>query len=352
MIRKGAISVEHSNRPSWRKRFGKIGLAAVLTVGLTVGASACSSGAAAPKSADQTNGISGKRITFVTFGMQYEFIVGLVTTVKDRLEKAGAVVTIVDGKSDPNLQTTQLQDALAQQPDAVLVDPVDPALMTAGIQKANQQGVPVFIVESLPDNANYTSFVGYDNVAAGALGAKTLAQAVGDSGTVLQLQGGEASKQAQQRKQGFDTEMAKHPKITVKNLKTEWTAENANSMTLDAFTADPNIVGIWSHNDEMIRGAVEALKQRGKTATVGNPGHIAIVGHDGTPLALKRIQQGVQDASVVYDAIKMGNVTADNAEAFFSGKSFQKDTTIQPFIADVTNVSDPALWGNLPALQK
>ncbi|WP_382308023.1 sugar ABC transporter substrate-binding protein [Herbiconiux sp. UC225_62] len=347
--------MKHSNAQPWRKRLGKLGVAAAVTAGLVFGASACSSGTTAGGSTDagsDGSGISGKRITFVTFGMQYEFIVGLVSTVQQRLEDAGAEVTIVDGKSDPNLQTTQLQDALAQQPDAIIVDPVDPALMTAGIQKANQQGVPVFIVESLPDGVDYTSFVGYDNVAAGELGAQTLAEAVGDKGTVLQLQGGEASKQAQERKEGFDTEMAKHPDITVKDLKTEWTAENANSMTLDAFTTDPDIVGIWSHNDEMIRGAVEALKQLGKTAAVGEAGHVAIVGHDGTPLALDRIRDGVQDASVVYDAIEMGNITADNAEAFFADESFEKDTVIVPFIATIDNVEDESLWGNLPALQK
>ncbi|MCS5716944.1 sugar ABC transporter substrate-binding protein [Herbiconiux sp. CPCC 205763] len=346
--------MKHSNSQPWRKRLGKLGLSAALAAGLVLGASACAGGTTATGDdvGSDGSGISGKRITFVTFGMQYEFIVGLVTTVQERLEAAGAEVTIVDGKSDPNLQTTQLQDALAQQPDAVIVDPVDPALMTAGIQKANQQGVPVFIVESLPEDVEYTSFVGYDNVAAGELGAQTLAEAIGDKGTVLQLQGGEASKQAGERKEGFDTEMANHPDITVKDLKTEWTAENANSMTLDAFTTDPDIVGIWSHNDEMIRGSVEALKQLGKDAVVGEDGHVVIVGHDGTPLALDRIREGVQDASVVYDAIEMGNITADNAEAFFSDESFEKDTIIQPFIANADNVDDDSLWGNLPSLQK
>lgn len=335
-------------------RFARGGLAVALSAGLLVAAAGCAAGdasAGASGGADSDgSGIEGKRISYISFGQQYEFIVGLTTTLEDRLTEAGATVTTLDGKSDPNLQTTQVQDALAQQPDAIIIDPVDPALMTAAIERANSQGVPVFIVESLPDGVEYTSFVGYDNVAAGALGAKTLAEAVGDEGTVLQLQGGEASKQANERKEGFDTEMENHPNITVRDLKTEWTAENANTMTLDAFTSDPNIVGIWSHNDEMIRGAVEALRQLNKTAVVGEDGHVVIVGHDGTPLALQRIRDGVQDATVVYDAIEMGNQTADNMIAFFADEDFPKDTIIEPFIANDGNVDDPELWGNLPAL--
>jgi len=349
----------HSNgsgrtRRSLSRRTARLATAFAISAGLVLSAAACSSDAAGGDSADagasDGSGIEGKRISYISFGQQYEFIVGLTTTLEDRLEEAGAEVTTLDGKSDPNLQTTQVQDALAQQPDALIIDPVDPSLMTAAIQRANQQGVPVFIVESLPEGVEYTSFVGYDNVAAGALGAETLAEAIGDEGTVIQLQGGEASKQARERKEGFDTEMKNHPNITVRDLKTEWTAENANSMTLDAFTADPNIVGIWSHNDEMIRGSVEALRQLGKTAPAGEDGHIVIVGHDGTPLALQRIRDGVQDATVVYDAIEMGNITADNLIAFFAGEDFEKDTIIVPFIANSANVDDKSLWGNLPSL--
>lgn len=322
---------------------------------LTTGGSPSAGGGASASGGASTSGseLAGKKIIYVTFGMQYEFITGLVSTVQEKLKAAGAAVTIVDGKSDPNLQTTQIQDALAQQPDALIVDPVDPSLMIAGIQKANQQKVPVFINESLPDGVDYQGFVGYDNVAAGTLGADALGKLVNGKGTVLQLQGGVASKQAQERKKGFDTEMAaKFPGVMVKSLKTEWTADNANSMTLDAFTADSNIVGIWSHNDEMLRGSGQALVKLGKTATAGSAGHVVVVGHDGTPLALQRIRQGSQDASVVYDAIKMGNITATDIVAYFGKKSFPKDTIIKPFLADKANVADKSLWGNLPALQK
>jgi len=339
-----------TNRKS--KLLGRAIAGLALGTGLVLALGACATPASpGGESSSSASSIEGKRITYVTFGQQYEFIVGLVSSVQKDLEAAGAVVTILDGKSDPNLQTTLIQDALAQQPDAIIVDPVDPSLMIAGIEKANAQGVPVFITETLPDGVDYAGFVGYDNVSAGVLGAQTLAELIGDTGTVLQLQGGVGSTQAQQRKEGFDTEMAKHPDIVVKDLKTEWTAENANSMTLDAFTTDPDVVGIWSHNDEMIRGAVTALAQLGLDAPAGEAGHISIVGHDGTPLALNRIRDGVQDASVVYDAIVMGQTTAANIIAYFSEKSFDKDTILKPFLANKDNIDDSKLWGNLPELQ-
>lgn len=300
---------------------------------------------------DAATGIEGADLHFVTFGMQYEFIVGLVSTTESELEAAGANVTVVDGRSDPNLQTTQIQDALAQQPDALIVDPVDPDLMLSGIQSAGEQGVPVFVAESLPEGVEYTAFVGYDNVAAGALGAETLADLIGGEGTVLQLKGSDGSKQARERKQGFDEAMANYPDITVRDLNTEWTAENANSMVLDAFTTNPDIAGVWSHNDEMIRGAAQALEQLGRLTPSGEEGHVSIVGHDGTPLALQRIREGTQDASVVYDAIEMGRITASNIVAHLNGEAFDQDTIIEPFMVDSSNVDEPTMWGNLEGLE-
>lgn len=334
---------------------GRRGAAAILGISLTVAVAACGGGTdagAETGGAEESTGIEGKQVTFVTFGMQYEFIVGLVSTVEQDLEEAGAVVTIIDGRSDPNLQTTQIQDALPQQPDALIVDPVDPDLMIAGIQSANDQGVPVFIVEALPEGVEYEAFVGYDNIAAGALGAQELAELVGEEGTVLQLRGGEGSKQAGERKEGFDVEMENYPSITVMDLATEWTAENANSMVLDAFTANPDVVGIWSHNDEMLRGSEQALRQLNQLVPADEDGHIAAVGHDGTPLALERIRNGTQDASVVYDAIEMGEIAAANVIAHFDDEPFEKDTIIEPFLADPSNVDDAELWGNLPALNQ
>lgn len=332
-----------SNRRS-HNRFGRAGTVLAASIGVVVGLAACAPTETADAPAD-TSGIEGKNISYISFGQQFEFIVGLTLAITESLEEAGANVTVLDGRSDPNLQTTQIQDALATQPDALIVDPVDPTLMISGFELAASQGVPMFVVETLPDGVEFTGFVGYDSVGAGALGAETLASLVNETGTVLQLRGAEASQQAQLRKQGFDEGIAAYPDITVQDLNTEWTAENANAMVLDAFTVDPNIVGIWSHNDEMLRGAFEALDVLG----VG-PDEVGVVGHDGTPLALQRIREGIQDATVAYDAIGMGQLISEKIIAYFEGEDFEQTTILDPYLVEPMNVDDESHWGNLPAL--
>jgi ribose transport system substrate-binding protein len=138
----------------------------------------------------------------------------------------------------------------------------------------------------------------------------------------------------------------KYPNIEVRSLNTEWVADNAYKMVLDSFTQDPKISGVFSHNDEMVRGVVSALRQIGKLAPPGQPGHVAIVGLDGTPLALDRIREGTQDASVGQDPNGMGAIILGQMIAYFEGKPFEDKGLTKPILITKENVNDPNLWGN------
>ena len=134
----------------------------------------------------------------------------------------------------------------------------------------------------------------------------------------------------------------------MRSLNTEWAADNANKMVLDAFTQDPNIVGVFSHNDEMMRGVVSALRQIGKLVPPGEPGHVFIVGLDGTPLALDRIRSGEQDATVAQDPYAMGGGgILDMVIAHFEGGAYEPKLQTKPYIIDKSNVDDARNWGNL-----
>lgn len=291
----------------------------------------------------------GKTVEYITFGLQFEYQVAMVEGVKKKAAAAGLVLRVIDGKGDPNLQVTQVLDAVTKKPDALLINPVDATLLVAGVKRANEANIPVFIMENPPPEGKYLAFVDYDNEAGGALGADTLAKLIGEKGMVLETRGSVGSAQAQARHKGFNDRMKeKYPNIQVKSLNTEWVADNAYKMVLDAFTQNPDIKGVFSHNDEMVRGVVSALRQIGKLVPAGQPGHVAIVGLDGTPLAHDRIRKGdgSQDASVGQDPNAMGGNILDAIIAYFEGKDFPKSTQTKPLLVSKDNVDDPSLWGN------
>jgi ribose transport system substrate-binding protein len=292
-------------------------------------------------------GARGKRVGYITFGLQFEYQVAMVEGIKKKAADAGLVMQIVDGKGDPNLQVTEVLDAVTKQPDALLVNPVDAKLIVAGVKRANEANIPVFIMENPPPEGKYLGFVDFDNEGGGAMGADELAKLIGEKGVVLETRGSIGSDQAQLRHKGFvDRMKEKYPNIEVRSLNTEWVADNAYKMVLDAFTQNPNIKGVFSHNDEMVRGVVSALRQINKLVPPGKEGHVAVVGLDGTPLALDRIRQGTQDASVGQDPYAMGGIILDDIIAHFEGKPFNPKGRTEPVLITKENVDDPHLWGN------
>jgi ribose transport system substrate-binding protein len=292
-------------------------------------------------------GAKGKTVGYITFGLQFEYQVALVEGIKKKAAGAGLVMQIVDGKGDPNLQVTEVLDAATKKPDALLINPVDAKLIVAGVKRANENNIPVFIMENPPPEGKFLGFVDFDNVAGGSMGADELAKLIGDKGVVLETRGSVGSDQAELRHKGFiDRMKEKYSNIEVRSLNTEWVADNAYKMVLDAFTQNPNIKGVFSHNDEMVRGVVSALRQIGKLTPAGKEGHVAVVGLDGTPLALDRIRQGTQDASVGQDPNAMGGFILDDIIAYFEGKPFNPKASTEPVLITKENVNDPNLWGN------
>ena len=297
--------------------------------------------------AAQAQGIKGKTVEYIAFGLQFEYQVALVNGIKKRAADAGVTLHVIDGKGDPNLQVTQVLDAVTKKPDALLINPVDAKLLVAGVKRANEAKIPVFIMENPPPEGAYLSIVDFDNVAGGAMGADALAAAIGGKGIVLETRGSTGSAQAEARHKGFTEQMkTKYPGIEVKSLNTEWVADNAYKMVLDALTQSPNVKGVFSHNDEMIRGVVSALRQTSKLLPAGDPNHITVVGLDGTPLALQRIREGTQDASVEQSPIAMGSFIFDQMAAHFDGKPVDKAGQTKPILIDKAGADDPAHWGN------
>jgi ribose transport system substrate-binding protein len=292
-------------------------------------------------------GAKGKTVGYVTFGLQFEYQVAMVDGIKKKAAEAGLVMNIVDGKGDPNLQVTEVLDAVTKKPDALLVNPVDAKLIVAGVKRANEANIPVFIMENPPPEGNFLGFVDFDNVAGGAMGADELAKLIGEKGVVLETRGSVGSDQAQLRHKGFiDRMKEKYPNIEVRSLNTEWVADNAYKMVLDAFTQNKDVKGVFSHNDEMVRGVVSALRQIGRLVPYGKEGHVVVVGLDGTPLALNRIREGTQDASVGQDPFAMGGFILGNIIDYFDGKSFKPKNSTEPILITKENVNDPSLWGN------
>jgi ribose transport system substrate-binding protein len=312
----------------------------------TIALSGC--GASTSSSAQGAGGgAKPKKIAVLLYSQSFEFMVALGQGIKNKAKELNVDVTVLDAKGDSSTQISQIQDQLAKGVDGIVLSPNNSAELAPGVQMIHDAGKTVTTVDSVIPGDVADAAVAFDNEKAGKLGAEELAKLMGNKGTVLEYQGAKGAYHAILRGKGFTEGIKQSPDIKVISRDAQWTADNALSLTVDNFTSDPSINGLFSHNDEMVRGVVSGLSQINKGAPVGSAGHIPLVGVDGTPLALDRIRKGVQDATMDQNPFTMGALALQAEVDILDGKQVPKMQLTDTQLITKANVDDPKLWGNI-----
>jgi len=285
-------------------------------------------------------------IAVLLYSHGFEFMVALDHGILDEAEKQGVSAAILDGQAKSDVQISQIEVSIAKKVDAIILSPNNSDELVPGVKKANDAGIPVVTVDAIVSpGAKVASAVTFDNIGAGKIAAEYIQKKLGE-GTILEFQGAQGAYHSKIRNLGFCEVMKNDANFKVISKDVNWSAEVAQSITADVITANPQVNAIYSHNDEMVRGIVSGIKQLGKSKKVGESGHIVIVGIDGTPLALERIRNGEQDATVNQDPFEMGAIALRTAIDVVNNKPVQKEIFIPPILITKDNVNDPKLWGN------
>ena len=285
-------------------------------------------------------------LSLLLFSRGFEFMVALDQGAKHEAAKEGVNLTVLDGQSSATVQTGQVDDLITKKVSALLISPANSQEIVPAVRRANEAKIPVVAVDGIvAPGGRVVTYVGFDNAAGAKVAAEYLLQH--HAKKILEVQGAQGEYHAQLRHKGLMEGLSADPSVKVISRPAEWLAEKAQSMTADALTADPTIDAIFSHNDEMIRGIVAGLKQIGKFKKPGEEGHIIIVGIDGTPLALQRIRNGEEDATVQQDPFVMGALAVQSAINALAGKESPPQQLLPPTLVTKDNVDTPTLWGNV-----
>jgi ABC-type sugar transport system substrate-binding protein len=267
-----------------------------------------------------------------------------------------------DANSDPAKQAGDVTTLLAKGPKAMIVNPVDAKAIVPAIKRANGNDVPVVTVDQAPDGGDVAMVVRADNIGMGKTACQEMGRLLDGKGTVLDLQGALTSANGRERTQGFGECMkANFPGITVVRRPTNWEMEKATNAA-QTILSTQKIDGIFWASDFFAPGIKKVLKSQGKWKKVGEPGHIAIVGIDGTAEGLQNIRDGYQDATVSQPLDLYAKYSVQYAKEAAAGKKFaagktDHDSVIEEqngMLADLLpaplvtkkNVDDPSLWAN------
>lgn len=303
---------------------------------------------------EYTQPAEDQQLTFalLLFSRGFEWMIGLENEFKSTCEELGVEAIVLDAQSSDETQLNQIQDMITQKVDAIILTPNSNDGLIPGVEAANEAGIVLTTCEGIVTGGTVPLHVVYDNEQAGQLAADYIIDRIGESGTVLETRGALASLSATGRHTGFETVMQTYPDINFIAKNAEWVAVEAGKFTSDILTTNPELGAVYSNNDEMQTGIQSALSESGRLVKVGEDGHIVLVGIDGTPLALERIRDGIQDCSVVQDPFSQGRAITMNTYNFLMGEDVPEEEVVQPYIVTADTVDDPNLWGNKSELLK
>ncbi len=152
--------------------------------------------------------------------------------------------------------------------DVIGLPPVVETGWEAVLTEAKEAGIPVIFIDrkaAVSDDL-YATFIGSDFVLEGENAAKEMGRLLGGSGNVVELEGTVGASVSNDRKNGFHRELsASFPGITVLESQTGDFTRAKGKEVMESFikTYGDAIDGVYAHNDDMVLGAVEALKEAG-----------------------------------------------------------------------------------------
>lgn len=146
------------------------------------------------------------------------------------------------------------------------------------------------------DHERWVSHITYDGVDSGQQIAEAMFAEMGGSGGIVALQGILDTGAAKDRFEGLEAALAENPDI---ELLDQQTANFSRAEALDVMKTlitkhGDEINGVWTANDDMALGAIEALEAAGMD-------DVAVVGIDAVPEAVEAVGAGTMTATVSSD---------------------------------------------------
>jgi ABC-type sugar transport system substrate-binding protein len=340
---------------------GVVALAAVSCLAL----SACGStrDAGSTGSGAATSGGSGQ-VGYSESFLTDPFQVQLVKQLTDQA-KAQTVdlLPAVNANADAAKQSTDVQTLIGRGVKGLIVVPVDSKAIGPAIKQANAKNIPVVSVDLGADSGKIAMIVRADNVFMGTAGCEAMGKALNGKGSVLNLQGDQATQNGQDRSKGFtDCMSSKFPAIKVISKPMNWKPEQCATQAQTVLSTQ-KIDGIFQGSESVCLTSVQkVLTTQKKAAKVGEPGHVVTIGIDGSPAGLDAIRAGQMDAIISQPLDLYAKYGIQYVKDAMAGKTFQEgptdhnskivkngdsleDQLPSPTITKA-NVDDKALWGN------
>ncbi|ELK40080.1 ribose ABC transporter substrate-binding protein precursor [Brevibacillus agri BAB-2500] len=311
----------------------KLGLVTSIVLAASLALTACGGGADTQNQAGSgaSGGEKAKRIALImrqnvgTFSAQY------INGVKQEVEKNGGELTVFNADTDLSKMASNLDAAVNQNFDGILIDHGTAEALQQGTQKAVDKKIPVVLFDTdikLPG----VPVVEQDDNTLAELSLEKLAADTGGKGNIVKIWvAGFAPME--KRQVTYEAFLKKYPDI--KEIAAFGSATNNTALDTQAqmeailkkYPNKGDITAVWASWDEFAKGATRAIQQAGRT-------EIKVYGIDLSDEDLQLIQEPNSPwvATAAVDPSNIGRIHAQTVFQKMKGEQVPDSVKLNPVL--------------------
>jgi galactofuranose transport system substrate-binding protein len=240
-------------------------------------------------------------VGFSQIGSESGWRAAETAVTKAEAAKRGIELKFADAQQKQENQIKAVRGFIAQSVDAILLAPVVATGWNDVLTEAKEANIPVVLLDRGVDTDEdlYLASVASDQIKEGRVAGQWLVDTVKDRPCrVVELQGTVGSTPAINRKRGFEQAIIQAPNVSIARSQTGDFTRSKGKEVMEGFikaeAGGKDICAVYAHNDDMVIGAIQAMKDAGL-----KPGKdILVVSIDAIPDIFLAMGAGEANATV------------------------------------------------------
>ncbi|MCO5063575.1 MAG: substrate-binding domain-containing protein [Rhizobiaceae bacterium] len=279
--------------------------------------------------------LAGKTIGFSQSYATDEWLQVQRSDVLESAKAKGLEVIATDARDKPAQEIRNLEDLAVRGVDAVILITYYKDAIGPGIQALNEKNIPVIVMSSaLNEGQEFAAHLAADTYGTAQRAGKYYIERAKGSGNFVHIKGKPGSVVSQARGKGWTDALAKEPdmKIVAEAIANYSRSEALTTME-DFLRANPKIDGVYCHNDNMAKGALQAIEEAGRQK------EMFVTGFDGIAVeTFQMIKDGRLGGTFVYPTF--GGEAVEVASRVIQGQKVPKEIVFPSPMINQQNIDE------------
>ena len=206
-------------------------------------------------------------IGYAQIGAESEWRSANTTSLKETAEQLNVEFKFADAQQKQDNQIMALRKFIAQKVDVIGISPVVETGWEPIFREAKEAGIPIILVDrwaDVPDSL-YVTYLGSDFVEEGRNSARVMLKLMDNKAQIVELVGTIDSAPANGRAKGFREILENYPDmVIIDSASGDFTVARGKEVMENFLNKYGNkINAVFSHNDDMSLGAIQAIEEAG-----------------------------------------------------------------------------------------